>query len=600
MKKLIYACDFETNENAEVWAWGGSLVDNVNVKGYGTSIESFFNWCSVCEKKLYFHNLAFDGQFIVSYLLQRGFVHDEEKEAGHFKTVIDNMGNWYELKFFVNDEKGKLICITIWDSYKLIPFSIRKIAKDFNLPIRKLEIDYKAYREAGAEKLTDEDKAYLFNDVDILAIALSQLFSLGFNKMTLTSAAYSNFKKSIGAKRFNRLYPALSFSCDYYCRKSLKGGIVWANEEHKQKELGSGYRLDFNSLYPYVEVAKPLPFGRPVPFEDFEDLNDDLYPLWIGTVQFCFDIKENHIPTISMKKNFYRFGTEKFLKSSNGEEVEMVLTSIDWELIKEQYDVYDVNFLGGVKFRSVTGVAKDFVMENMEVKKNNDGVFRFIAKANMNATIGRFSINPLRINKKPVLNKAGELGFVVETEEIKDEKGALHTVIKSSENDPVYLPYTAFVNAYGRKLIVEAAQSVGIEKVSYIDTDSLHIMGDIPQQLESMIDSKELGKLKIEASFVKAYVIGQKSYIELEEVTAEEYEKKTAEYMEYNNGKKDKLYYEEDGKYFHLDVKCSGLSERAKQGVTFDNFRKGTVLGGNLKRIRKKNGVVLEESYFTL
>lgn len=600
MKKLIYACDFETNENAEVWAWGASLIDDINKKKYGTNIESFLEWCSTCDKKLYFHNLAFDGQFITSYLLNNGFIHDEEEEPMHFKTIIDKMGNWYELKICFKNEKGNISVVTIWDSYKLVPFSIRNIAKDFKLPLKKLSIDYKGYREVGAKDLSDEDKSYLFNDVDILAMALRSLFDLGFDKMTLTSAAYSNFKKSIGSKRFSKLYPPLSFDCDYYCRKSLKGGIVWANEEYKQKETKSGVRLDFNSLYPFVEVSKPLPFGRPVPFEEEEDLNDELYPLWIGTVQFCFDIKEKHIPTISMKKGFYRFGIDKFLKSSNGEEVEMVLTSIDWELIQEQYDVYDVHFLGGVKFRAVTGVAKDFVMENMEIKKNNEGVLRFIAKANMNATIGRFSINPIRTNKVPSLNEDGELVYKVETEKEIDRNGEEHEILKSTLNDPVYLPYTSFINAYGRKLIIETAQKAGIENVSYIDTDSLHIIGEIPESLKDMIDSKELGKLKIEAEFEKAYFIGQKSYVEVEKITEEEYNKKQEEYKDYNNGEENKLLFKEGSDFFNLDVKCSGLSERAKQNVTFDNFKKGTVIKGNLKRVRKKNGVVLEETCFTL
>lgn len=597
MKKKIYACDFETNENAEVWAWGASLIDDINQKKYGTNIESFLEWCSTCDKKLYFHNLAFDGQFITSYLLNNGFIHDEKEEPMHFKTIIDKMGNWYELKIFFKNGKGNVSTVTIWDSYKLVPFSIRNIAKDFKIPLKKLSIDYKGYREVGAKDLSDEDKSYLFNDVDILAMALSSLFDLGFDKMTLTSAAYSNFKKSIGSKRFSKLYPPLSFDCDYYCRKSLKGGIVWVNEEYKQKETKSGVRLDFNSLYPFVEVSKPLPFGRPVPFSEDEDPGSDL---WIGTVQFCFDLKANHIPTISMKKGFYRFGIDKFLKSSNGEEIELILTSVDWELIQEQYEVYDVHFLGGVKFKSIVGVAKDFVNENMKVKKNNEGVLRFIAKANMNATIGRFSINPIRTNKAPSLNKNGELIYKVETEKEIAENGEEREVLKSTLNDPVYLPYTSFINAYGRKLIIETAQKAGIENVSYIDTDSLHIIGEIPESLKDMIDSKELGKLKTEAEFEKAYFIGQKSYVEVEKITEEEYNKKQEEYKDYNNGEENKLLFKEGSDFFNLDVKCSGLSERAKQNVTFDNFKKGTVIKGNLKRVRKKNGVVLEETCFTL
>jgi hypothetical protein len=72
----------------------------------------------------------------------------------------------------------------------LIRFIIAMIA--FELPISKLEIDYKAYREPG-HILTQEEIDYIRNDVSIVAQALSIQNKQGLTKMTAGSNALTKF-----------------------------------------------------------------------------------------------------------------------------------------------------------------------------------------------------------------------------------------------------------------------------------------------------------------------------------------------------------------------------------------------------------------------
>ena len=88
--------------------------------------------------------------------------------------MISDKGQFYSIRIqFDNGSK-----VTIYDSLKILPFSVEQIAKAFGLSMQKLEIDYKAAREVG-HILTEQEIAYIKNDVVIVAEALEILFKQG-------------------------------------------------------------------------------------------------------------------------------------------------------------------------------------------------------------------------------------------------------------------------------------------------------------------------------------------------------------------------------------------------------------------------------------
>lgn len=599
----IYSCDFETTtdtNDCRVWAWGASEVGNIKNKSYGNSIEGFIDWIENKNEKLYFHNLAFDGEFIVSYLLKNGWKYSKHPKTGCFHTIISNLGQWYAIEIYWKVKGKHTVKTTIWDSLKLIPFSVRQIAHDFKLPIRKLHIDYDAYREPGHE-LTDEERDYLFNDIDIVALALEQLFNEGFNKMTSTASSYKAFKESLG-NAFSKLYPNLSLETDADIRLSYSGGFVWANPMHKEQIIINGIVFDVNSLYPSRMYKELLPYGLPTIFEG--EPNKEILktrPLWVGVVNFAFDLKDDHIPCISLDKVTIYNGSKEYISSSNGDIVSMTLTSVDWELIQNQYDVYDVSFDGGYYFRGNVGVASEFIDECMEIKKKERGAKRFIAKRKMNSVYGKFATNPDVTPKIPYLDDEGVLRLKEPKIKVWDvETDTYEECIDTEIRDPIYLPYATFVTAYARKYTIETAQKVGLERVAYIDTDSIHLKGtQIPDAIKDIIDDKELGYWGLESIFNRAYFVGAKTYIEEIEISYKDYYEMQSLYIE-DFDKKDNLVYMRDGVCYRLNVKCAGMTENAKQNVTFETFKVGTSVPGCLKKSHVPGGVVLYDSSFEI
>lgn len=598
--KEIWACDFETTTDpldCRVWAWGASFVSDSSIKEYGNSIDGFIEWCKQKTRKLYFHNLAFDGEFIVSWLLSNGYEYSDKPKTGCFKTIISNTGLWYSIEIWWKYSIYRSTKTTIWDSFKLIPFSIEKIAHDFNLPIRKLKLDYKEKREVGHE-LTQHEVDYLFNDIDIEGMALNECFKLGFNKMTATSCSFETFKKSL-PMAFEKIFPPLEMNVDSDLRPAYNGGFVWANPELKEKEIGQGIVFDVNSLFPSRMYYELLPYDTPVYFEG-EYQQDDEYPLWVGVVSFAFDIKKDHIPCISLDKFSRFFGSKKYVDTSNGDVVCMTLTSVDWELFNEQYDVYDVEFINGYKFRGCVGIARRFIDEQMEVKKNSKGAQRFIAKRQLNSVYGKFATNPNVTPKIPFIDKDDGVLRLHDPMYTTFEYGEVKEVIDEQFRDPIYLPYGEFVTAYARKYTITTAQKVGIHRVAYIDTDSIHLVGTkVPDAIKDIIDDKELGYWGLESVFNRSYFIGAKSYVEEIEISYKDYVEHQQEFISENDCK-DKLYYIREGVCYYLNVKCAGMTQKAKQNVTYDNFRVGNVINDCLKKTHVPGGIVLVDRQFSI
>ena len=179
-----FTADFETtvDENdCRVWAYAICEIGNIENFIYGNSIDEFIKFCMNKRENyiLYFHNLKFDGEFIFNYLLNNGYTYIKEKKDRKdktFTTLISDMGQFYSIEIYFEIKNSKHINkVTIYDSLKILNFSVEQIAKDFSLPIRKLELDYKAKREIG-HILTEHEIDYIRNDVEIKARMLSLHF----------------------------------------------------------------------------------------------------------------------------------------------------------------------------------------------------------------------------------------------------------------------------------------------------------------------------------------------------------------------------------------------------------------------------------------
>lgn len=553
---MLYTADFETTTDpadCRVWAYGICEIGNPDNFQYGNSIDEFITWARKQKKvTVYFHNLKFDGEFILCWLFEHGFnvvVDRRDLTDNTFTTLISDKGQFYSMEICFKRHGKEKESLTIYDSLKILPFSVAAIAKGFNLPISKLEIDYNEKREKGHE-LTGQEVDYLRNDVDIVARALNILFEQGLNKMTQGSNALYDYKRTIGVKNFGKWFPPPDY--DYDIRQSYKGGFTYLNPKFKEVDLKEGIVLDVNSLYPSVMYYQPLPYGEGIFFKG-KYKPDKIYNLYIQMFTCQFELKQGYIPTIQLKNNL-SFIPTKYLESSEGEDVTLCLTNVDLKLFMEHYNVYNIEYHSGWKFKSTIGLFKDYIDKwnkvKMESTLNGNKAMRTLAKLMLNALYGKLALNPNVQSKIPWYDNGV----------IKYRLGEKET------REPIYIPAATFITSWARYKTISSAQKV-YDRFVYADTDSLHLIGtEIPEMLE--IDPVKLGAWKLESTFTRARFLRQKSYIE-----------------------------EIDGV---LNIKCAGMPDRCYQYVTWENFHTGASYAGKLNMTHVNGGIVLADIPFSI
>lgn len=587
MKKRKFACDFETttDENdCRVWAYALCEIGNPDNFIYGNDIYQLMEWCALQEDNvtLYFHNLKFDGEFICWWLEDNDFKWIEsskDAESDTYTTLITNMGAWYSIEIYFEVKGKKKNKVTIYDSLKLFNMSVDAVAKGFDLPIRKLELDYNTKRKIG-HQLTQHEIDYIRNDVEIMARALDIFFKQGHQKMTIGSNALADFKSRCA--NFRKLFPVLPNEVDADIRVSYKGGFTYLSPKYKEKMVGAGVVFDVNSLYPSIMYNKPMPYGVPEPFTGKYQY-DPLYPLYTQMITCQFRIKPDKIPSIQIKHSF-SFKANEYLESSDdgsGLPVTLVLTNPDLELFFEQYDVWDLKYISGWKFHSAKGIFKDYIdywsEQKITAKKEGNKAQYLISKLFMNSLYGKTGTNPLGSKKQPLMGSDETMHYLI---------------LPREERKSIYVACASFTTAYGRKQIIEQSQAIrdwsekhkGFDAYIYSDTDSIHALLDEKdvEELSKIIDIDDyrLGALKMESTFVRGKYLRQKCYME-----------------EWEDGT--------------MNVTVAGLPKKLAHVVNFDNFKIGFTTanipdevigeaGRKLTYKHVKGGVILAETDFTI
>lgn len=574
-----FTADFETttDENdCRVWAWALCEIGNIKNFKYGNRIETFIDLLKTKHENyvLYFHNLKFDAEYLFSYLLKEGYECIKDKKDRRdktFTTLISDMGQFYSIEIYFDcSNKKRANKVTIYDSMKILNFAVDKIAKDFDLPISKLELDYHEKREVGHE-LTPHEVDYIRNDVEIVARALEIMFEQNLNKMTIGSDALATYRKL--NKNFDKYFPVLPYEIDQDIRKSYRGGFTYLNDIYKEKETGAGLVFDKNSMYPSKMKYERLPIGTPQYFEGkYEE--DILYNLYVQTFSCSFELKKGKIPSIQIKDLYY-FLPNEYVKSSGGLPITLTLTSIDLKLFLENYDISDVKWICGWKFKSIKGLFTKYIdywtEQKINAKKTKNASMYTISKLMLNSLYGKFGLNPNVRGKYPYLDDKGIVKYALYEKEIRK---------------PIYLPVASFVTSYARYDIIKSSEAIreyslkkyGKDLYVYSDTDSIHCLLSEEDDLRDIlaIDEYKLNYWSIDYRFKRGKYIRQKCYIEL--------------------GYDDKL-----------NVTVAGLPKKMGKYINFDNFKKGFTLSANDKTVEHKltykhvkGGVMLVDTDFTI
>lgn len=608
MSRKQYTADFETTTdnwykgkplNARVWVYGIMDIndDNEELK-WGTSIDDFMLHCEKNKGDYYFHNLKFDGNFILSWLLKNNFKFDRKRKSRTFNTVISKDRAWYKIEIVYKRHKDRhLDKVVIYDSLKKLPFSVSKIGKDFDVGVEKIkwsQEDYTKKRPVGYIP-NELEIEYLEHDLKVMRRALNKQFETNLTRMTVASDAMNDFKKHLGKKKFDYHFPSLPISVDTDIRQSYFGGFTWVNPKVQNKDVGEGIVFDVRSLYPSVMYTRWLPIGDPVFFRGKYE-KDKSYPLYVQKFSCSFELKEGKIPTIQGGK--VRNSTmAEYMTSSNGEEVTLCLTSIDLKLFLDHYNITSsIEWISGYKFQATRGLFKNYIDKWIYMKETYKGAVRQLAKLMLNSLYGKFGTNPDITQKVPYLDENGVVKLM------DDEL----TIGKTS-----YVPMATFITAYARELTIRTATLV-YDRICYCDTDSIHLEGtSIPDEIKHMVDMND-GKTKYpennkhglgywvhESTFVRAKFIRPKRYIEqlVPKTKYVSFKGKTLKHK-----KRPKLNIQYDFRYFNgnLNIKCAGIQYKITKKMNYNDFNIGFKTEERLVPISVNGGVALVNGVFEL
>lgn len=547
----ILMADFETRagelaeQENKTWVWGWTCCNIFDIENVfsGSSINSFFAFLRKCGDCIcYFHNLKFDGKFILDYLLKNDYVWcaDRKEFKSHnkkgFMTLIDDSGVFYSITI----HNGYRLKVEFRDSMKKLPFSVDVIAKSFKTKYKKLSLDYVLDRPVGYTP-DPEELEYMKNDVRIVAEVLQFLYNGGFDKMTIGSDALTHYK-DINPSQFKHFFPQLTKEEDSFIRKAYRGGWCYVNPKYSARvlhELGNTY--DVNSLYPSMMSSVPYEMHGKMTVNRYpcftgiyykgEYIPDDTYPLYVCHIRAGFVVKDGYLPTIQLKNNFM-FVANEYITDSNGVQ-ELYLTSVDYELFCEHYEIYSIEFIDGYKYGYCTGIFDSYINTFMEIKKKSKGAERSQAKLMLNNLYGKFA-QSVEVGSKSPLIEDGANKVSYHFEPVQERKG-------------VYIPVGCFVTAYSRRFTIYHAQQ-NYEKFCYADTDSIHLIGDAKGL---KVHPTELCCWAWESQWNSAKFLRQKTYMEhVVKVDGEECDP-------------------------HWDIKCAGMPQNVKD-VFLDEIAKGT------------------------
>lgn len=571
MKKIMFAGDLETyvsdhpesQEYTEVWSSAFCKfstkqkrdITDEDVTQF-SSLGASFDWLLSLDCRdiiIYYHNLKYDGQYWIDFLLKKGFKLEhnvDEHSLNSFDTLISAGGQFYKLEIYTSSG-----IIEMFDSFKLLPYSLEKIAAEFGTKHKKLTMKYEGERHEGYIP-NKKEMAYIKNDVIVLAEALIIIKKFGFNGITIGSSCLSIFKdifykqfekwglrvklltpykggkKGYAIRKHNELilwdyfFPQLvvndeqrdsgvkldkdkynAFDYDEYLRKAYKGGLSYVNPKYQGYEINHiGCTVDYNSMYPSVLHSKSgykYPYGLPTMVDiennNLPDLSDYYYFIRFTC---AFKIKPDYIPFVQIKGNPAYKSTVMQTTSYNTKNpfgmVTMTMTCTDWELFNKHYNIYGLKILDVCYFKQMSGIFDNYIEKFGKIKRESakGSAPRGCSKLALNNLYGKFGTSTIGDYKVPYMENGK-----VEYQTLKADKKA------------VYVPVAAACTAYARKELLSAVQA-NYEYFACCDTDSCHLVCSVDKIKGFRLHDTDFNAWKVESVWDSALFLRQKTYWE--------------------------------------------------------------------------------------
>nr|AWX52937.1 hypothetical protein [Lactarius sp. (in: basidiomycete fungi)] len=485
---------------------------------------------------IYIHNMAkFDIIFLLKYLVNLGNV-QPIIHNGRIISINLNFGKDLEYR------------LQFKDSFLLLLASLSKLTKGFGVVTQKSIFPYLFVNENNLNYMGEvPDFKYFGNKIskeeyqnyisefnsnwilrnetikycEIDCISLYQvifkfselifsLFGKNIHKYpTLPSLAFAIFRSNFMGEN---TIPQLSGQIAKDIRQGYTGGSVDMYIP-KNKKAVKIFGYDVNSLYPSVMLNCDMPVGKPIMFEgDIRKVDPNAFGFFycniIAPDKIKHPIIQTHVKTVGGIRTISPIGTWSDMLFS--EEMDNAIKF-----------GYKFEILWGYKFER-KNIFKDYVDNLYSLRLNypKSDPLNYIAKILLNSLYGRFGMDDnfseIDIIHKDYIadfeNKYFDL-ISAKTEledyvlvEVKNKTEIIDETEESTHN--VNVAIASAITAYSRIHMTQFKNNHNFN-LYYSDTDSIYIDKALT---EDLVNSKVLGRMKLEHVITKAIFLSPKVY----------------------------------------------------------------------------------------
>lgn len=571
--KNIYFADLETaTPNSEYFKKHNDTIINVGyLENYENDNDNFLfgnvdemiDWFYNKSKSVlvYFHNLTWDGDFILKHLAKSNYWEFVNYEFTNSKMknkqvcFLRQLNKIYNIKICLVGKKKNKITIDIKCSLNLLSSGVENLGKSVNIEkyqdIKNVKEFYDVEYQTDISKYDKTYIDYLKRDILIVKksfkifknemdIFLNKnknknwLYNFDyFKKYTIGSIAYEIQKRYI--KKFNDIKKGFKCSLATYelAQKFYFGGFTQFNPHIQNKVINckNGVGIDINSAHPN-SMTKLLPYGEMINFKDEKPK---------GVYLEYLEIKINHaiakfdnVPCLYNWKKTIDKSLNRYVLYTNN--ITVYYLKQEWETLKKFYDFKGVKILNRWWCKA-SYFLKDYTNDLYSLKQKhsqeNKKALANVYKILLNSSYGKhatrllFSEYYICKNKTEYDNylRIGEIYYNKQTYQVTEINDSLKLpnkfIIKITPKIFKEFNYhkliAATITSYTRIKILETILLLNPKNFLYCDTDSIYLKNVDEKLLSSLTHDSKLGYWKIEKRFKKFVVSGSKCYAVLDE-----------------------------------------------------------------------------------